>query len=559
MPRQTAALPLHSPAGQLLCGISAYAFQGTNAHAIIQRTPVGDAAHSLPNTSHPAVALWQKEPHWVGPAVHVMLHSTRSMAAGASKAAVRMECRLSATPRLSYYWDHRVGGRVLFPGAGFFELATAAIKAAAGKAGAAAAGLAGAAIPAPLQLPEQQQMQKAAPVVLRATIRLSSGALAVASSPAAFKQDHLTGSTATVKSSSEAATTVSTAQPATACLAALVLLALASPARQAAAVAGITNAACDGTSHFHPASLDSCLQLAAASASSALKVPASLGCLFTPDRLTTPHLVAASRQQGEATAADAPSVVDYVLSDAAGGCGLGVSSLELKPLGRLPTATVAKPVAAVAVAAAAGAEELIYEVSWPAAEPAVVAAAAPEGTAGVQLLPCSSLATAAGAISALQAAQLETLGGAQLATTSALAPLPTLAAGTVSAANKAAEGSLAGLMRTLALEYQPQKFASLDADQLVPPSGTSDRASLALMPAGAAPKGADAYGVAQRSGVQKVAGLLPSKARSSIPPFHLMPMPRGALGSLKPQPVSTTAVEPGRVVMAVKAVGVNFR
>lgn len=556
MPRQTAALPQHSASGQLLCVISAYAFQGTNAHAIIQRTPLDDLASSPPNTSRPAVALWQKEPHWVGHAVHVMLHSTRSMAAGTGKAAVRLECRLSATPRLSFFWDHRVGGRVLFPGAGFFELSTAAIKAATGKAGAAAAGLAGAAIPAPLQLAEQQQLQKAAPVVLRATIRLSSGDLAVASSPA-FKQQHLTGSTAVVNCFSQPVAALRAAPPATFSLAALLRRSVGSAAEQAASLASIDNAACDGTSHFHPASLDSCLQLAAASASSALKVPASLGCLFAPDRLTTPHLAAASRQQGAAVAADAPSIVDYVLADPAGGCGLGVSSLELKPLGRLPPAAAAKPAAAASATApaVAGTEELLYEVSWPAAEPSVLGAAVADGAAGVHLLPHGGLATVAGAISALQAAQLETLGGAQLATSSALAPMATVAGGSGSAA----EGGLAGLMRTLALEYQSQKFASLDADKFQPSSGTAAGASLALVPAGAAPKGADAYGAAQRGGVQQATALLPAKARSSIPPFHLMPMPRGALGSLKPQPVSTASVEPGRVVMAVKAVGVNFR
>lgn len=560
MPRQTAALPLHSTAGQLLCGISAYAFQGTNAHAIIQRTPLDGAPNSPPNTSHPAIALWQKEAHWVGPAVHILLHSTRSVAAGTSKAAVRMECRLSATPRLSYFWDHRVGGRVLFPGAGFFELSTAAIKAATGKAGAAAVGLAGASIPAPLQLPEQQQLQKAAPVVLRATIRLSSGALAVASSPAAFKQEHLTGCSAVVNSSSELGAAASVAQPASASLAALVQPALSRPSEQAASLADINNTACDGTSYFHPASLDSCLQLAAASSSSALKVPASLGCLFAADRLTVPHLAAASRQQGAATAADAPSVVDYVLADAAGGCGLGVRSLELKPLGRLPAAAAARPTAAVPAAAPAvsGTEELLYEVTWPAAEPAVVAKAGLEGAAHVQLLPCGGLATAAGAIGALQAAQLETLGGAQLTTSSVLAPLPTLAGAAGSSAGRAVDGGLAGLIRSVALEYQSQKFASLDADQLAARS-TASGAGLGIVPAGAASTGPDTYGVAQRSGVQQAAALLPSKTRSAIPPFHLMPMPRGALGSLKPQPVSTTAIEPGRVVMAVKAVGVNFR
>ena len=562
VPRETTALPLHNASGNLLCGISAYAFQGTNAHAIIQRpTQEGGLPSSLPNTSHPAATDWQKEAHWVGPPVHVMLHRVLCTAAGGRKAAAHMECHLSATPRLAFMWDHQVGGRVLFPGAAFFELATAALKQAAGKAGAADAALAGAAIPAPLQLPDRQLLQKAAPVVLRISIRLSSGAVAVASSPGAFKQKHLTAAVSLVATSAAAAdaTTDEAAQPArSSSTAALLRITAGGSPTPGVAHAAIDNTACDGTSHFHPASLDSCLQLAAAQASSALKVPASLACLHVPARLTAPQLAAASRQQGGSTAADAPSVVDYSLCQAAGGWGLALSSLELKPLGRLPVAAPAGTTEAPPTAPTAAAEELLYEVSWPAAQPAV-AVQTSSGVSLVQLQHRSGAIVVAGALAALQTAHPETLGAVQLATGSALCVVPAPTGGSGAATLGSAEGGMPGLMRTLALEYPQQRFASLDTDRLAPAGAATASAQLALLPLGSPTLPADAYGAAQRGGVEQRAALLPAKACSAIPDFHLMPMPRGALGSLKPLPVRTAEVAPGQVLLSVKAVGVNFR
>lgn len=589
VPRATSALPVVNGEGQMLSGISAYAFQGTNAHALVARAPVGQPssadgiAYVHTNTARATATVWQREAYWVGPPVHIMMHRCRVLGAGsARKASLAMECQLSATPRLAYFWDHRVGGRVLFPGAGFFEVATAGAKAAAGKGGAAAVALDGASIPAPLQLAEQSQMQKQAPVVLRITARLASGALVVTSSPGGHKQQHLTANATCVVNMLPAdvgAAELQQRQQLSAQAASLLLDSLrraSSPAAQMApAHAIIDNSACDGTSHFHPASLDSCLQLAAASASSALKVPAALGCLYVPDRLSPAQLAASSWQRGAASGATDPSVVDYWLAEPTSCFGLGVSSLELKPLGRLPTpgTAAAAAVQPAAATAAAASEQLLYEVSWPAAEPCslpspAAAAAADDGSSkrsAVQLLPCAGISTAAGAIAALQALQLESLGGAQMTTKGALHAVANTATGAGSSTCSSssagvAEGGLPGLMRTLALEYQGQRFASLDVDALAPGVPATSGAQLALLPPGTAPeRGVDAYGAAHRSGVQQRASLLPAKTRSSIPAFHLMPRPRGALSSLKPEPVPTASVAQGQVLMAVKAVGVNFR
>lgn len=574
VPRSTTSLPLHDSSGEMLSGVSAYAFQGTNAHALLKRpteaqNASGTLAGGLPNTARAVAAHWQREACWVAPPVHIMLHRVRGSGGSSRKASTLLECQLSTTPQLTYFWDHRVGGRVLFPGAGFFEFAVAAGKAGAGKAAAAAVALAGATIPAPLQLPERQQLLAAQPVVLRASVHAATGALTVSSSPAGFKQQHLTAtfaaSTAVLPGTGSSATLL---EPALVSLGVSnVLLASASRAAhvQQAAQASIDNRACDGTSWFHPASLDSCLQLAASGSSTALKVPAALGCLLVPDRLGAPQLAAASRQQDPAAAANAPSVVDYWLLEPGSAAGLSISQLQVKPLGKLPMAAGPRVPTAAAEAAArpavAAAEQLLYEVSWPAAQPAEQAGAPTAAALGtVTLLPLASVATTAGAIAALQAASLESLGGAQLGTSSALpaaGSAPLCVRGS-SAAQHPAAGGLSGLMRALALEYQSQRFGCLDEDRLAPGAEAANGAHLALLTAGSAPS-SDAYGAAQRGGVHHHAALLTAKARSSLPAFHLMPLPRGALGNLKALPVATAGVASGQVVLAVKGVGVNFR
>ena len=97
-------------------GISAYAFQGTNAHAVVASAPAAAPGPdgAVPNASVPALVTWQRDWQFVAPPVHIMLTRVRSLPG--RRAQLLMDCHLSATPRLAYFWDHRVGGRVLFPG-----------------------------------------------------------------------------------------------------------------------------------------------------------------------------------------------------------------------------------------------------------------------------------------------------------------------------------------------------------------------------------------------------------------------------------------------------------
>jgi len=72
--------------------------------------------------------------------------------------------------------------------------------------------------------------------------------------------------------------------------------------------------------------------------------------------------------------------------------------------------------------------------------------------------------------------------------------------------------------------------------------------------------GSSAYGHAAQGGSYLAATLQHSAVKPSLPAFQLFPQPRGALESLKALPLDTAApLAPGQVLVAVKAVGINFR
>ena len=122
MSRQTQGAGVVSRA-QRHGGVSSFAFQGTNAHAVVSTFP-GDNIHlCLQHQRDGAALAMQMQRHWVLPKPHSLL-----TLAASHKQAVIMQCQL-ADPQLAFLSDHHVMGRALFPAAAMLEVAAAAAKA----------------------------------------------------------------------------------------------------------------------------------------------------------------------------------------------------------------------------------------------------------------------------------------------------------------------------------------------------------------------------------------------------------------------------------------------
>lgn len=112
-------------------GVSSFAFQGTNAHLLVS----APAAHpAAVNHRQSTGRLWDCDWHWVTPSSHPLVDlGVISFARGSAVPVIRYQALVSPSgtehspPGLAQFMDHRVNGRTLFPGAGFFELADASV------------------------------------------------------------------------------------------------------------------------------------------------------------------------------------------------------------------------------------------------------------------------------------------------------------------------------------------------------------------------------------------------------------------------------------------------
>ena len=115
MSRQLAGLDTSAAAEQAgVAGISSFAFQGTNAHALI--SPADHSAIAAAEPAGPVMPAWQRQYVSVVPPAHTQLFAA-SVAAGAGAARnVTFDMRLGSQAVHAFFCDHQVSGKLIFPG-----------------------------------------------------------------------------------------------------------------------------------------------------------------------------------------------------------------------------------------------------------------------------------------------------------------------------------------------------------------------------------------------------------------------------------------------------------
>lgn len=502
MPRQPGALTAASAAaGPALVGVSAFAFQGTNAHALLLSPEAAGASLGKPD------AHWARQRFWVAPHPHAALVGAAAAEAGRH---VAVQAELTA-PECAYLWDHHVAGKALFPGAGFFELAIAAASMLLPAADDTA--LAGVTIPAPLALPATNASHKGRqPGSAAVLCRLDASRGAVEISSAVQRSVHLRASLTGVDAC-RGAVAPPLATKAARLMARLASISKVQPEQPGAQVAVVDDSAqhAKGVS-LSPAVLDACIHLGAVPAAMAgqLKVPAGIQAVLLPDRGSkgrgasgekAAHSFAAAAQQLHST--PALSVIDYSLLAPAGAAACSIIGLHAKPLG------ASVPTAPKHQAATAETSNMLYQVGWVAQGPATDSSLSVGGFAVAFRAGSEAAQLCSTGVAAFQTAAVEQQGAVQLLTSAAQPQLYLASAGHSTGPTASL---LWGMLRSYALEQPSAVVASSDDDSLSltvasSPSGTATL-SLAAAPGNVA--ASDAYGRSVRGGVWFAATLQPT-------------------------------------------------
>ncbi|DBA84018.1 TPA: hypothetical protein ACH3X1_006502 [Trebouxia sp. C0004] len=541
--RQTGPRAASQAGSQRFCGTSAFAFQGTNAHAIMSVQSPGTACQSA---MVKAKALpFQRRRHWVAPLVHPLLTTFKRHS---SKLTV-LEANLAA-PSAAYLWDHIVADRSLMPGAGSFDLACSAAKLLAATSSQSAIALVGATLPSPLLLP--QRTANSGAVTVQVSVNNSHDQVRVANgSP---QQTHLIGYLSRVQSSSlpKAESPAHSSQ-----FASMMRQIWELESHTAGVLFGMLTSSKSSTvsSEMCPAQLDCAFQLGAAlsqgrsGAQSALRVPVGVDAVVMGPRHSHLDQQLAATAQMQSTAANNSTVLDVAL-----GRLCRVCNLLAKPLQSGKAAQQAQQ--------ASPQDSMLYVMSRPASEPGQLLAQTADGSLSRTRLGSSSLIEVYAKAIALAktAAATSDFGkpGFTLQTSGALTTALTAQAAPTDASSNALVG-LRALVKTLGHEHPTMLCHASDFH----PAHASSRTS-GLPPTIHISNGAQKaqHASSGQAGVLHSSKLLPVAAVNSpvlSGPFQLMPSPRGALGNLKPVSLLPQQPAAGQVLLEVHAVGVNFR
>jgi hypothetical protein len=570
-PRQPAPAP--APVAAALGGVSAFAFQGTNAHAFVSKDHAQGAAFCVPTAPvlFLRAAAAGRARFWVLPPAHPFASSVRiagGKASGAPRGAV-FECSLLA-PRLALFSDHAVFGRVLFPAAGMLEAALAAGSLSVEASASGVLSVCGMTISNPLVIAVQPA---GGALLLRCAVDPAAGTFALAHADRAA--DNAAGAYSVVAALTPGAPSPRAAPPAPAA-AVLARLAQGGAARAAAAAGHAVGCiAVDprlATDAYlvAPSCLDACLHLGVAAPGCGAKVPVAVGAFSAPSARAAGAggaSVGGGLFGGTTAPHEAPTgvvdVASFGLHTASGASLASLSALHTKVLkGKAGGGELG---AAARAAQSVQPAEFLYEVEWDEVSHPMASASAgclapatptPEAAAVLRLQGDAGDAVgvaavrrgAGGAVGAAAAALQVVQGMPQLGATAVVASVQESHSGEAGHARLAA-AAVEGLLRVAATENANAAFALAATHPLAAAQVTAPPPSKAIV---ASLRGRGGALAAPR--LRRSAAAVPAHEM-----LQIRPLPRGSLHSLAAQPLSGGRLAPGSVLVAVKAVGINFR
>jgi NADPH:quinone reductase-like Zn-dependent oxidoreductase/3-oxoacyl-(acyl-carrier-protein) synthase/acyl carrier protein len=566
--------------GKRIVGVSAFAFQGTNAHAVVK------SSFFSPENTTSSMLTWKKRRHYVLPEAHLLLQT--ALSAVPSSGQVSLVADLSS-PQLAFLWDHKVMGKSIFPGAGYFEASSRVagmLLPDLASNGSHYEAVTSAIISAPLMLPALEKVGATVKnsILFNVEMNVRSGALSIKSSVVATGAvtTHVNAAAALLSSSlngknitfgKEDTSIKESTVPCNAMKSVLNLditdetIEASAPS---AAVAELHTLTERSGLWMDPAPFDCFLQLGQvfnSGDSREVYVPAGLGALRC-----APGACNFARKP-EAWAAVIPlnkngaAISDFHLTSGISDALCVISELEAKSMGKAPTSAGASASTARVLQPAT----CLYETIWSAnnlIEPGESFLA--DGKTLWQLAQQQSAiidpaAAAADAISAAQRVLLSGQEGSAIQLQSVGYPgafsQPFGNAATVNASSTSLMGSaLGGLIRTLNRECPQMSWSLAAADPMAPSSATLPASRLMHLSRSASKF--DLFGSAAKSSARYTPALISSAAQEALGPYHLMPMPRGSLTSLVPLPVAVDVPQrhpQDQVVLNVRSVGLNFR
>ena len=112
LPKLSFGVSQNAGDADIVSGVSSFAFQGTNSHAILGGRPF--SAYN----KHDVTLCWQPKRCWVVPPVHPLLASC--LCIDSDCGVMKIETTLTKALH-SYLWDHQIQKKPLYPGAGYLE------------------------------------------------------------------------------------------------------------------------------------------------------------------------------------------------------------------------------------------------------------------------------------------------------------------------------------------------------------------------------------------------------------------------------------------------------